>query len=197
MSTRVSSRTCWTLAAQSAKRCPSSVSKSIGSYGATRPAEEIDESRRIRSTGRRLILEVLRNENERPVGRTADQLADLRAHGRTPVRRQPHHLVLVFVHGESEVGGERGVEHAERVREPDLTLKGDVGGSVRPALAMAGRECRPFADAVRGQDRGARRRGREERRGRVRGVVSGKQDLRARDVEVRRNDAAHPDLLAE
>ena len=62
---------------------------------------------------------------------------------------------------------------------------------------MADRQRRPFADAVGGQDgRAARRRG-EERGGGVRLVVLGEQDLRARHAEVRRDDAAHPDLLAE
>ena len=36
---------------------------------------------------------------------------------RTPVGGEPHHLVLVLVHREAEIGGERRVQHAERVRD--------------------------------------------------------------------------------
>ena len=102
------------------------------------------------------------------------------AHRRPTVRRESHHLVLVFVHGEAEVRGEGGVQHAERVRELDLALKRDVGGTVRAPLAVADRERRPFAHAVRGQDGGAAGRRREERRRRVRGVVVREQDLAPR-----------------
>ena len=53
----------------------------------------------------------------------------------------------------------------------------------------------PTPSAVRIAAR-LRRRG-EERRGRVRLVVAGEQDLLARHAELRRDDAAHPDLFAQ
>ena len=64
-------------------------------------------------------------------------------------------------------------------------------------LAVADRERRPLADAVGGQDRRAPRRRGEKGGGRVRLVVAGEQDLRPRHAEMRRDDAAHPDLFAE
>ena len=120
MSTSVSSSTRWTLAAQSAKRRPSAVSRSIGSYGRRGGPKRSTNLRRIRSRRRRLELEVLGHERERAVRRAADHLADLVDHRRPAVGGEPHHLVLVLVDREAEVGGERRVEHAERVRESDL-----------------------------------------------------------------------------
>ena len=51
---------------------------------------------------------------------------------RPAVGGEAHHLVFVFVHREAEIGGERRVEHAERMREPDLAQQRDVGAR-RPA----------------------------------------------------------------
>ena len=62
---------------------------------------------------------------------------------------------------------------------------------------MADRQRGPFAHAVGGQDRRAPRGSGEKRGGRVRMVVAGEQDLRPWHAEVRRDDAAHPDLFAE
>ena len=56
----MSSRTRWTLAAQSAKRRPSAVARSIGAYGRPGRPEQVDELRRVRPRGRRLEVEVLR-----------------------------------------------------------------------------------------------------------------------------------------
>ena len=119
-------------------------------------------------------------------------------HRRAAVGGEPHHLVFVLVDREAEIGGERRVEHAERVREADLAQRASM--SVPPsarARAVPDRQRRPFADAVRGEDRGAPRRRGEERGGGVRRVVLGEQDLLPRHAEMRRDDAAHPDLLAE
>ena len=54
----------------------------------------------------------------------------------------------------------------------------------------------PFADTVGRQDgRAARGRG-QERRGRVRLVMFGKQDAAGADAELRRDDAPDPELSA-
>ena len=129
---------------------------------ARRTCDEYDRA------GRRLVLEVLRDERERAVRRAANQLADLVDHRRTAVGGESHDLVLVLVHREAEIGGEGRIQHAERMREPDLAQQRDVRAAVRAPLAVADRERRPLADAVGGQDRRAPRRRREERGGRVR-----------------------------
>ena len=72
-----------------------------------------------------------------------------------------------------------------------------LGAAVRAPLAVADRERRPLADAVGGEDGRASCRRRQERRGGVGLVVPGEEDLPAIDAEVRRDDAAHPDLFAE
>ena len=165
-----------------------------------RRSEHIDEPRRVRSRGRRVVLEVIEVESERAIRRAADHLADFVDHARTPVRREPHHLVLVLVHGEAEIRRERRIQHAQRMREPDFAQCGDVGASVsavRMPLPVADGERGPLADAVGGQDRGAIGRRRQERGGRVRLVVPGEEHLRPRYAEVRRDRAAHPDLVAE
>ena len=63
----------------------------------------------------------------------------------TAVGGEPHHFVLVFVDREAEVGRERRVEHAERVRESDLAEERDVVSAARrparrspwPAVSVA------------------------------------------------------------
>ena len=85
----------------------------------------------------------------------------------------------------------------ERVGKPDLARERQRGRAAGAALAAADGERGPLADAVGGQDRGAARGRGEKGRGRVRGVVAGEEDLAARHAEVRRDDAAHPHLLAE
>jgi hypothetical protein len=82
-----------------------------------------------------------------------------------------------------------------RVRESDLTEERDAG--VLAADCDAGRERRPFSNAVSGEDGGVPRRRRQERRRCVGLVVPGEENLPAIDAEVRRDDAAHPDLFAE
>ena len=69
--------------------------------------------------------------------------------------------------------------------------------SVRLAVALPCGQRGPFADAVGGQDRRASCRRGEERGGRMRDVMIGKQNLLSRHAEVRRDDAAHPDLFSE
>ena len=84
-------------------------------------------------------------ERERAVRRAADQLAHLLDHRRAPVGGEAHHLVLVLVDREAEIGGERRIEHAERVREPDFAQQRDVGAAVR----RAARRGRPSASPIR------------------------------------------------
>src|ERR671935_2045808 len=81
--------------------------------------------------------------------------------------------------------------------ESDLAAQRDIGGAVGAAFPLADRQRRPLSDAVGGQDRGARRGGGEKRGGRMRRVMIRKQDLVARHAEMRRNDAADPDLLPQ
>ncbi len=80
---------------------------------AARRSEQIDESRRIRSPGRRVVLEVIEIEGERAIRCAADHLTHLIGQRRPPVRGKPHDLVLVLVHREAEIGRERRIEHAE------------------------------------------------------------------------------------
>ena len=87
--------------------------------------------------------------------------------GRSPVGSEPHHLVLVLVHREAEIGGEGRVQHAQRMRESDLAQECRCRAAARVPFPTADRERRPFADAVGRQDRGAPRRRREEGRRRV------------------------------
>ena len=88
-----------------------------------RTAEQLDESRRIRSRGGRLVLEIVHVERERAVRRAPDQLADRVGHGRTPVGGEAHDLVFVLVDREAEIGREGGIQHAERVRESDFAQR--------------------------------------------------------------------------
>src|SRR5262245_24920187 len=81
--------------------------------------------------------------------------------------------------------------------ESDLAAKADIRTAVGPALALPHGQCGPLADAVGGQDRGAPRGRREKRGRRVRRMMIGEQDLVAGHPEMRRNDAANPDLLAQ
>ena len=150
-----------------------------------RRSEQIDELRGIRSTRRRLELEVLRRQRERAVRGRPDQLPDVVRHDGPPVGGEPHHLVLVLVDRKSEVRGERGIQHPERMREPDLAVESDVGAAVGAALAAADRERGPLADAVSREDGRAEGRRRHERGRRMRRVVIGEEDLPARHPEVR------------
>ena len=163
-----------------------------------RTAEQLDESRRIRPRGRRMVLEVVHVESECAVRRAPYQLAHIVGQGGTPIGGEAHDLVFVLVHGEAEPGGERGIQQAERVGISNLAKQRDVrAGTIGAPLAMADRQRGPFADAVGGQDRRAPRGSGEERGSGVRMVVAGAQDLRPRDVEMRGDDAAHPHFFAE
>src|SRR6266496_2699979 len=71
-----------------------------------------------------------------------------------------------------------------------------ASGGFWPA-AMPDGERGPLADAVGGQDRRTARGSGEERGCRVRLVVTGEEDLVPRHAEVRRDDAANPDLFAQ
>src|SRR6185503_18009890 len=162
---------------------------------ARRP-EQVQELRRIRSRGRGLKLEVLRSERERAVRRPPDELAHAIGHRRPAVRGESHHLVLILVHGEAQIGREGRIEHAERVREPDLAQKRDVR-AIGPPFAVTGGQRRPFPYPI-GLEDGRTTYGRGEKcRGSVRLMMSREEDLLAADAEMRRDDAAGPDLFPQ
>ena len=85
---------------------------------------------------------------------------------RLAVRRQPHQLVFARVDAKPAVVGERRIQQAERVREPQFVRQREA-----IALAVAVGRRRPFADAVERQDRGLLERRRKERARRVRLVM--------------------------
>ncbi len=121
------------------------------------------------------VRDVAQVESKRPVGLEVHQvLADrLRVH-RLAVGGESHELVLAGVDLEAAVVGERGVEQAERVREPQLGVEADP-----VAAPDALRRGRPLPDAVEGEDRRLlERRGEERARG-VGLVVLGEQEALA------------------
>src|SRR5258708_40299869 len=83
------------------------------------------------------------------------------------------------------------------MRKPDFTFECDGRTAVRASFTGANRERGPFAYAVSGQYRRATRWRSEESGRRMRLVVLGEQDLAPRHAQVRGNDSAHPDLLAQ
>src|SRR5262245_19907519 len=86
----------------------------------SRCPEQVDEPRRIRPRGGGLVLEELRREREPAVGRAANQRPYAIDHRRMSIRRETHHLVLVFVYLEAEIRGKGRVQQAERMGIPDL-----------------------------------------------------------------------------
>src|ERR1043166_2609144 len=83
------------------------------------------------------------------------------------------------------------------MRKPDFTHQLDRGGAVCVLLTMADRKRRPLTHAIRGQNcRASCWRDQECRRG-VRLMVLSKKDLVSGNTQARRDDATHPDLLAE
>src|SRR5438067_1224121 len=162
-----------------------------------RGTERVDESARVRAARGEVVVEIREIERESAVRGAAEHLADFVRESRAAVRSQPHHLVLALVHWKSEPGREGRVEHAERVREANLAQHLELGAAVVAHCASPDGERRPFADAVRGEDRGlARRRGQKGRRG-VRLVVLGEEDLAPANPELRRDDPLDPQLLAQ
>ena len=151
----------------------------------TRRSEQVHETRGKGSFGRGLILEVIQVQRERAVRRAVNQLANVIHHRRAAVGGEPHNLVLVFVHREAQVRRERRVQHSQRMRKPDLAQKCNRRASVRTPLAVADRECGPFAHTVSRQDGGAARWRSQEGSGRVRLMMFGEQDLTRRHAQVR------------
>src|SRR5437868_11598733 len=144
-----------------------------------------------------MIFKIIEIERERSVGRAAEDAPDLVEVARLAVGGEAHHLVLAFVDGKAEEGGEGGVEHSQRMRESHLAKQAQIRAAVVPDLAYAHRQGRPLPDAVRGQDRRPPRR-RGEERGRGMGlVVLGEEDLPRRDSQLRGDDSLDPQLLAE
>ena len=114
-----------------------------GLIGIARRSEQLHEPRRIGTLRGGVEFEVIEIERKRAVRRAADQTADLIDHGRAAVAGEPHHFVLAFVHREAEVGGERRVQHAERMRKSDFARKIDAGRSARDAVRRGRRTASP------------------------------------------------------
>src|SRR5262249_39887209 len=83
--------------------------------------------------------------------------------GRLPIRGETHEFVLTAVDLEPAVVGKRGVQEAERMREPHFLIEFD---RVAPTNAIGG--CAPLSDAVEREDAGLFKRAWEER---ARGVT--------------------------
>ena len=152
ISTRISSRTSWTLAATVREPLPVLGGEVDRLVAVARRTEQVDESVRKGSPNRPVEVEIVEIEPEGAVGGARNQLANLVGHGRPSKSGKPHHLVFALVDLEAEKGGEGRIEHAERVRKADLPVEEDRGAAPRLALAGAGRQRRPFADAVGGKD---------------------------------------------
>ncbi len=73
-----------------------------------------------------LVAEVLEPQAESLLRVRANDLAEQVEELRLPVRRQPHHLVLVAVSVEPQVLGDGGVEKAQRMRKRHLAVHVDA-----------------------------------------------------------------------
>src|SRR5262245_49995831 len=96
-------------------------------------------------------FKVVEVELKRTVCGLMNETTDLVDHRRLPVAGKSHHLVLVLVDREAEIGRERRIQHAERVRKPDFTQQRDLGSAIRTAHAVTNSErCHsPTPSAVR------------------------------------------------
>src|SRR5450432_1015841 len=83
------------------------------------------------------------------------------------------------------------------VRKPDFTYDVDGGSAAGVPFAAADGQRGPLAHAIGGQNGRATSWRGEKRGGSVRLVMLSKQDLASRHSQVRRDDSAHPDLLAQ
>src|SRR5882762_5884560 len=83
-----------------------------------RRSEELNETCRIRTLGRRMVFEVIEIKREPAIRRAANQLTDLVNHGRAAIASQTHDLVFILVHSEAEICRKCRVQHSQRMREP-------------------------------------------------------------------------------
>src|SRR5215813_9091307 len=142
----------------------------------SRRSELVDELSGERSGRRSLKLEIVQIEFERPITGALDHLVDRLLEGWFSVRGKPHHLVLALIHRKAQVGGDGRIEHAQRMREMNLSRKLDLHLTALPAPSSQGHRG-PLAHAVGGEERGAFcRRGEKGGRG-VRLVMLGKKDF--------------------
>ena len=95
-----------------------------------------------------MVREVVHVQAEGTVGRHLDQLPYLVDEAGLTVGRHAHHLVLPFVHLESEECGEYAVEEAERMRKANLAKQLQLF-----AIADTEARGRPLPHAVHGEDR--------------------------------------------
>ena len=138
---------------------------------ARRAAEQIVEARG-RHGQALAIVEVGHVHPHRSVRLQIDELAQNRlGEARLAVRREPHQLVFAAVDREPAVVGERGIQQPQRVRKVQLLGQRDAIAAAHPEARR-----RPLADAVNRQDRRLVERRREERAGRMRLVVLGKDE---------------------
>ena len=139
--------------------------RQLGSRHPRRPAQPLGQRLGEHPRAREEI-EALGVEREAAAGAVADDGAHGGEQAGLAVRSQPHDLVLVGIHPEAEIRGDRRVEEPERIGELDLLEEREVG--VLPPTIRGGR---PLADAVHGQDRGLGESGEVKGARRVGGVM--------------------------
>src|SRR5205807_10004479 len=88
--------------------------------GMARRSQLGDELARPALPGALVEVEVREIERDSTVGGAAYDTPEELLVCRPPVGGEAHHLVLALVHREAEIGGERRVEHSERVRKAEL-----------------------------------------------------------------------------
>src|SRR5262244_3890640 len=160
--------------------------------GISRLAKQIDEFRAVSPLGGAVKHEVIHVQLETAISADADHLIDLIYIIWRSERRHAHHLVLAFIDLKTEEGGERAVEEAERMREPDFTQHLDVGAPANPDAGS-----RPFADAVDGEDRRVFEGRAEESTGGVRKVMLAEQDAVPGNPKACLQKALDPKLIAQ
>ncbi|OQA55636.1 MAG: hypothetical protein BWY42_01390 [Candidatus Omnitrophica bacterium ADurb.Bin277] len=147
---------------------------------------------RVRHPETRDVIEILHIQLERAVLFQVDQLfQDQVPVDRLAVGSEPHDLVFAGIDPETRVVGERGIEKAERVREPYFGMDLD-----RIPFSRSEARGRPFSDAVH-RDKSRLLEWRREKSGRgVRLMMLGKKDL-AFVAKLLLNEGFHPKLLLD
>ena len=165
--------------------------------GMARRSQLGDELARPALPGALVEVEVREIERDPAVRSAAHDAPEQLLVRRSAVRGEAHHLVLALVHREAEVGGERRVEHPERVRKAQLAR--DLQSRLSPAVdfTLAEGQRRPLADAVGGEDGGSLHRSGEERSRGMGLMVLAEQDPFRSDAEPRGDDPLDPEFAAQ
>ena len=142
-------------------------------------------------------FKIVEIECERAIGCAPNQLADLINQRWPSITSEAHDFVLVLIHLETEIGGERRIQHSQGMRKSDFTEAPDCCRAVCGTFAVADRKRRPLAYRIGRQNRGPTGRRREKCGGSVRLVMLGKQDLAPGHTQMRRNNSPHPDFFAK